>query len=173
LGTVKRTSKPSSAPSRQSETVSLGRAQSLAMRSSGHQGSCLHRMGPRPDCRRRNRRTVEVTRILVGSPIRTADGPGCWIAYRALRDGLTALLLVVLSAGGLAWQSHAEAFRRLIPDTRGVGASRAPSGPYKTAQMADDCARALEAPDCPRVRSGRAWCGLARQRGGQERVLEL
>lgn len=87
--------------------------------------------------------------ILVGAPILTADGPGCRIAYRTLRGGLTAPLLVGFGAAGLAWQPHAEAFRRLIRDNRGVGASLAPSAPYKTVQMADDCAWVLEASHGP------------------------
>jgi pimeloyl-ACP methyl ester carboxylesterase len=90
-----------------------------------------------------------VNSILVGPPILSAEWSGLPDRLPHTEGGLTALLLVGFGAGGLAWQSHAEAFRRLIPDNRGVGASLAPSGPYKTAQMADDCARVLEASDGP------------------------
>jgi pimeloyl-ACP methyl ester carboxylesterase len=74
---------------------------------------------------------------------------GCAISYRLVGQGRPLLLVMGLGADVSAWQDHvsvySERFRCILVDNRGIGRSGKPTGPYSTMQMADDCARVVDA----------------------------
>jgi pimeloyl-ACP methyl ester carboxylesterase len=86
---------------------------------------------------------------LASLPVARVTSDDCSVAYRQFGEGPPLLLLMGVGAAGSAWQAHAEVycerFSCIIPDNRGAGQSDVPVGPYSSAQMADDCARVIEA----------------------------
>lgn len=97
--------------------------------------------------------------VTTASPVATIDiaslpahevtSDGCPISYRLVGQGRPLLLVMGLGADVTAWADHVPAYvprsRCILVDNRGVGRSGQPAGPYSTAQMADDCARVVEA----------------------------
>lgn len=79
--------------------------------------------------------------------VRVSDGST--IAWEEQGSGRPVLLIMGLGATRSAWEPHvaslASSFRCLMTDNRGIGDSSAPSGPYSTAQMADDHAAVIRA----------------------------
>ena len=79
----------------------------------------------------------------------TAATDGCVISYRLAGKGRPLLLVMGLGADVSAWQDHvpaySERFLCILVDNRGAGRSGKPPGPYSTAQMAEDCAKVVEA----------------------------
>lgn len=69
--------------------------------------------------------------------------------YEERGKGEPLLLIMGITAPGSAWEKHVEDwekhFRCILVDNRGVGKSDKPTGPYTTAEMADDCAGLLDA----------------------------
>ena len=86
---------------------------------------------------------------MASEPVAKVESGGCTIAYRRVGQGTPLLLVMGLGAAGVAWQQHVMAygdgFQCIIPDNRGSGQSEAVRGPYRSAQMADDCAQVLDA----------------------------
>jgi pimeloyl-ACP methyl ester carboxylesterase len=82
-------------------------------------------------------------------PAHEVVADGCPISYRVAGEGPALLLVMGLGADASAWQDHvvayAQRFACILVDNRGVGRSGRPAGPYSTAQMADDCARVVDA----------------------------
>jgi pimeloyl-ACP methyl ester carboxylesterase len=82
-------------------------------------------------------------------PAQRVSSDGCPISYRLVGEGRPLLLVMGLGADVSAWQDHVAAyagrFSCILVDNRGVGRSGRPAGPYSTAQMADDCARVVQA----------------------------
>ncbi len=80
---------------------------------------------------------------------------GVRIAWTERGAGRPLLLVMGLGADHSAWEPHVAAwegaFRCILVDNRGAGASEAPAGPYSTARMADDAAEVLRAAGVERV----------------------
>jgi pimeloyl-ACP methyl ester carboxylesterase len=74
---------------------------------------------------------------------------GIDLAYREIGRGEPLVLAMGLGADGAAWERHvdrwAATFRCVAVDNRGAGASSAPPGPYRTAELADDYAELIDA----------------------------
>lgn len=70
------------------------------------------------------------------------------LAHTETGTGPPLLLIMGLNAPGAAWAPHTEAwsaaFRCIAVDNRGAGLSPAPPGPYRTAELAEDCAALIE-----------------------------
>ncbi len=70
------------------------------------------------------------------------------LAHTEIGTGPPLLLIMGLNASGAAWAPHTEAwsaaFRCIAVDNRGAGLSPAPPGPYRTAELAEDCAALIE-----------------------------
>jgi pimeloyl-ACP methyl ester carboxylesterase len=83
--------------------------------------------------------------------VSAADGAGLHVLDQRPADPSAPVVLWLqgLNAPGAAWAVQIAHFSRthrsIAPDTRGVGKSDAPKGPYTTAQMADDAVRVLDA----------------------------
>ena len=82
-------------------------------------------------------------------PAHEVTSDDCPISYRAVGEGRPLLLVMGLGADVTAWADHVPAYvprsRCILVDNRGVGRSGQPAGPDSTAQMADDCARVVQA----------------------------
>ena len=89
--------------------------------------------------------TIDVAAL----PAHEVLADGCAISYRLVGEGRPLLLVMGLGADVSAWQDHvsvySERFRCILVDNRGVGRSGKPTGPYSTVQMADDCAKVVDA----------------------------
>jgi pimeloyl-ACP methyl ester carboxylesterase len=76
--------------------------------------------------------------------VTTAAGTTVRLAHEEVGDGPPVILIMGINAGGSAWQPHVDqwsrAFRCVVVDNRGAGASPAPPGPYSTVELADDYA---------------------------------
>ena len=74
----------------------------------------------------------------------TGVPPAVPLAYHEAGAGHPLLLVMGLGADRSAWGPHVERwstrFRCIVVDNRGAGLSPAPSGPYSTAELADDYA---------------------------------
>jgi pimeloyl-ACP methyl ester carboxylesterase len=81
---------------------------------------------------------------------------GIQMFYEEKGQGDPLLLIMGITAPGAVWEAHAEdwstAFRCIMPDNRGVGASDKPPGDYSSAMMADDHAGLLDALGIDKVR---------------------
>ena len=75
------------------------------------------------------------------------SGQGIELAYQDAGSGPPVVLVMGLGAPADAWAPHVKAwvgsFRCIAVDNRGAGGSSAPSGPYRTAQLADDYAELI------------------------------
>jgi pimeloyl-ACP methyl ester carboxylesterase len=87
-------------------------------------------------------------------PVISTNGINMYYEERGRGEPL--LLIMGITAPGAVWEKHAadweKDFRCIIADNRGVGGSDKPSGPYTTAQMADDYAGLLDALGMQKVR---------------------
>lgn len=72
---------------------------------------------------------------------------GINLHYEERGSGDPLLLIMGITAPGAVWEKHVahweKNFRCILVDNRGVGLSDKPTGPYSSAQMADDCAGLL------------------------------
>lgn len=72
---------------------------------------------------------------------------GINLHYEERGSGDPLLLIMGITAPGSVWEKHVahweKSFRCILVDSRGVGQSDKPPGPYSSAQMADDCAGLL------------------------------
>lgn len=89
-------------------------------------------------------------------PIVQTNGINLYYEERGLASAEPLLLIMGITAPGSVWEPHAayweNKFRCIIGDNRGVGLSDKPSGPYSTAQMADDYAGLLDTLQLENVR---------------------
>ena len=73
---------------------------------------------------------------------------GIQLYYEERGAGEPVLLIMGITAPGSVWELHAafwsERFRCLLPDSRGVGGTDKPVGPYTSAMMAEDLAGLLD-----------------------------
>lgn len=87
-------------------------------------------------------------------PIIQSNGIDLYYEERGSGDPL--LLVMGITAPGSIWEKHVAVWERnftcILVDNRGVGKSSKPSGPYTTAQMADDCAGLLDVLKLEKVR---------------------
>jgi pimeloyl-ACP methyl ester carboxylesterase len=78
------------------------------------------------------------------------------LSYAERGTGAPLILIMGLGADRSAWELHVQAYERrfrcIVVDNRGVGLSPKPTGPYSTAEMADDYARVIAALELGRVR---------------------
>ena len=78
-----------------------------------------------------------------------ASSGGVGIAYEVVGSGPPVLLIQGLGYSGRGWgpvvDLLAEEFTVALYDSRGVGASDVPPGPYRVAELADDAAAVLDA----------------------------
>ena len=81
---------------------------------------------------------------------------GINLHYQECGSGEPVLLIMGITAPGSVWEKHAEVwsetFRCILPDNRGVGRSDQPTGPYSSAQMAEDFIGLLDALGLQQVR---------------------
>ena len=81
---------------------------------------------------------------------------GINLYYEERGSGEPLLLIMGITAPGSVWEQHAafweKDFRCILVDSRGVGRSDKPAGPYTSAQMADDYAGLLVALDISEAR---------------------
>ena len=81
---------------------------------------------------------------------------GINLHYQECGSGEPVLLIMGITAPGSEWEKHAEVwsetFRCILPDNRGVGRSDQPTGPYSSAQMAEDFIGLLDALGLQQVR---------------------